>query len=538
MSQDDPEQERSGAVPRGHPIIAAAEFDALLFDLDGVVTRTADVHAHCWKRVFDAFLTRCAARSGQPAAPFDIERDYRAYVDGKPRHDGIRSFLASRGIELPLGSPGDDPDLDTVSALADRKNACFRSRLKSHGIGVYETSVALIRRARSLGLRTAVVSASKNCADVLEAAGLADLFDARVDGCELARLQLSGKPAPDSFVEAAQRLGSAPERTVVFEDAVAGVEAGKRGGMGLVVGVDRGQESDALRRHGADLVVADLGEIALSERTVGSAQAVGMDSALDDFERITDRIGDKTLAVFLDYDGTLTPIVERPENALLPTATKVVLDRLARLCPVAVISGRKRPDVERLVGLPAVTFAGSHGFDIVSPRVGHIEPPEARSFVPDIESAVLDLRTRLADIPGVIVEDKTFAAAVHYRLVAKAEIPAVEEAVAAVAADRPRLRRTEGKKVHELRPRLDWDKGKAVLWLLEALPIDTAKVLPLFIGDDETDEDAFAALRDQGITILVAEQPGESAAQYRLGSPDQVRTFLTRLADHLEAGPA
>lgn len=240
-----------------------APLAALIFDLDGVVTRTAAVHDAAWKAIFDEFLERRAARLGEPFRPFDPERDYRRYVDGKPRYEGVRDFLASRGVELPFGDPADPPERETVCGLGNRKNRAFLAHLEREGVAVFESSVAWIRAARANGLRVAVVTASRNGRAVLRAAGLEHLFDAVVDGLEAERLGLRGKPAPDALLLAAARLGVRPERAAVIEDALAGVEAARRGGFARVVGVDRGSSGAALRESGADVVVADLSELAL-----------------------------------------------------------------------------------------------------------------------------------------------------------------------------------------------------------------------------------------------------------------------------------
>lgn len=245
------------------PVIDLARFDAFLFDLDGVITRTAALHAAAWKRLFDEVL---AARGAGSSAPFDIEADYRRHVDGKPRAAGVRSFLAARGIALPVGAPADRADEDTVHGLGKRKNRYFQDLLGREGVRVYESAVIFVRESRSRGVRTAVVSSSRNCAAVLRAARLTALFDTRVDGVELERLGIPGKPAPDMFLEAARRLGAAARRSAVFEDATAGVEAARRGGFGLVVGIGAADHAPDLLARGADLVVADLAEIRLEGR--------------------------------------------------------------------------------------------------------------------------------------------------------------------------------------------------------------------------------------------------------------------------------
>jgi alpha,alpha-trehalase len=245
--------------------IDPSRFPAFAIDLDGVVTKTAAVHAAAWKRLFDELLARRAGdRSWQP---FDADREYRVYVDGKPRREGLRSFLASRGISLPEGAPGDAGELDTIHGLAARKNRYVLERLAAHGVEVFDDAVAFLRNARARGIHLAVVTASQNCAAVLAAARLTDAFDVRVDGNELARLGLRGKPAPDSFLAAARQLGMAPRQVVVLEDAIAGVKAGRAGGFGLVIGVDRTGHAEELEDAGADAVVASLDELDLGADT-------------------------------------------------------------------------------------------------------------------------------------------------------------------------------------------------------------------------------------------------------------------------------
>ncbi|MGB7971089.1 MAG: beta-phosphoglucomutase family hydrolase [Candidatus Deferrimicrobiaceae bacterium] len=241
--------------------LSSGRFDAVLFDLDGVLTATAKMHATCWKRLFDEFLAERAAATGEPTTPFDIVEDYKRYVDGKLRYEGVRSFLGSRGIELPEGTPDEPPGSGTICGLGNRKEAMVQDMLEADGVDVYEGSVKLVELVRSRGLRTAVVSASKNCKAVLEAARMSDLFDQVVDGEVAERLRLPGKPEPATFLAAAERLGVAPERAVVVEDAISGVQAGRAGGFGLVVGVDRTGDPDSLRQSGADIVVKDLGEL-------------------------------------------------------------------------------------------------------------------------------------------------------------------------------------------------------------------------------------------------------------------------------------
>jgi beta-phosphoglucomutase family hydrolase len=234
---------------------------ACLFDLDGVLTQTAKVHAAAWKEMFDAYLHQRAQRSGEPFREFDAVADYDAYVDGKPRYDGVRSFLASRGIELPQGTPDDPPGAETVDGLGNRKNELVLKLIHDQGVQAYEGSVRYVRAARDAGFPRAVVSSSANCRDVLRAAAIEDLFDAVIDGVVAAQEGLGGKPAPDTFLAGARALDVQPREGAVFEDALAGVQAGRAGGFGFVVGVDRVGQRDALLAHGADIVVEDLAEL-------------------------------------------------------------------------------------------------------------------------------------------------------------------------------------------------------------------------------------------------------------------------------------
>ncbi|HKB33464.1 MAG TPA: beta-phosphoglucomutase family hydrolase [Candidatus Dormibacteraeota bacterium] len=234
---------------------------ACLFDLDGVITKTAVVHAQAWKAMFDAYLKQRAETSGEAFRPFDNVADYDEYVDGKPREEGVRSFLASRHITLPEGGEDDPPEAETIHGLGDRKDQLFLHLIRTNGVEAYEGSIRYLHAAREAQLKLAVVTSSKNCTEVLRAARLDGMFDAQVDGNVAHEKRLAGKPAPDTYLEAARMLGSTPPRSAVYEDALAGVAAGHAGGFGLVVGVDRVGQAAALRRHGADVAVKDLADL-------------------------------------------------------------------------------------------------------------------------------------------------------------------------------------------------------------------------------------------------------------------------------------
>lgn len=235
-----------------------ARIQACLFDMDGVITKTAVVHAAAWKQAFDEFLER---RYGAGFTPFDSEHDYNEYVDGKPRADGVRSFLESRDIRLPEGSPEDTGEQETVQGLGNRKNALLLEKIRTTGVEAYPSTLRYVRAARQRGIRTAVVSSSVNCRAILRSVQAEDLFDVRVDGLIAAERGLAGKPHPDTFLAAADELGVKASASAVFEDALAGMDAGRSGHFGYVVGLDRVGQADALRAHGADIVVPDLADL-------------------------------------------------------------------------------------------------------------------------------------------------------------------------------------------------------------------------------------------------------------------------------------
>ncbi|WP_409427060.1 beta-phosphoglucomutase family hydrolase [Mycobacterium sp. SMC-11] len=251
----------AGSPEGGHVLGLPETVRACLFDLDGVLTDTASVHTRAWKSMFDAYLSARAERTGEPFVPFDAEGDYRRFVDGRKRDDGVRAFLASRGITLPDGADDDPPDAETVHGLGNRKNEAFRVTLQADGVEVFEGSRRYLAAVTAAGLATAVVSASANAGDVLALTGLEKFIAQRVDGVTLRTEHIAGKPAPDSFLRAAQLLGVTPTAAAVFEDALSGVAAGRAGGFGFVVGVDRVGQRDDLLSHGADVVVTDLDQL-------------------------------------------------------------------------------------------------------------------------------------------------------------------------------------------------------------------------------------------------------------------------------------
>jgi len=508
----------------------APKLAAVLFDMDGVITDTAEAHMAAWKQLFDAYLKG----RDQNAETFS-EADYRRYVDGKPRYDGVKSFLASRDIELPFGDPADDPEMETICGLGNRKNRHFREWLANSRIEVFPGSRALLAELEAAGIRTAVFSSSKNAADVLESAGVLDRFEVKVDGQDMAEADLPGKPDPAIMLRASDQLGTSPKRTAIIEDAISGVEAGAAGGFAQVVGVDREGHGAALEEAGADLVVGDLAELAVGD---GPRLVVRMTRSTPLVREARDellaRAEGKRLAVFLDYDGTLSPIVENPEDAVLGDGMRAALSRLAARMPVSIVSGRDLKDVQAFVQDDSLYYAGSHGFDLAGPGGWREVVDKGETFLPTLKAAAESLENRLASIDGARVERKRFSLAVHFRQVAENEEEAVAQSVGKTIAEHDDLRASGGKKVFDIKPRIDWHKGRAVLSLLTTLDLDSDDVLPIYVGDDTTDEDAFRSLSDRGLGIVVRDGADRrTSARFALEDTDDVERFLLWLATEI-----
>jgi trehalose-phosphatase len=529
------------------PVISPARHHAVIFDLDGVITDTASVHAAAWRRLFDDFLGGRPDTPGEDHRPFTDE-DYLAYVDGRSRFDGVSALLRSRGVYLPAGNPHDPADRPTRHGLGNRKDGYFRHLLATEGVRVFPGTVALIRQLRHHSIAVAVVSASRNCGEVLAAAGLTDLFSVRVDGVVADALRLPGKPDPALFIEAASRLGVPPAEAVVVEDARVGVLAGHRGGFGLVIGVDRTGDPAALRAAGADVVVSDLAEVTVSSADPADATAAtrgrptlsSLPDALTVWETVlAPRLAGRRIAVFCDFDGTLSPIVDHPDAAFLPAGTRGVLARLARHCPVGVISGRDLTDVRARVGLSGLWYAGGHGVELAGPHGVHDVMPEAEKARPVLARAAAELADRLGDVPGVFLEPKHFTLSVHYRAVAPERVAEVVDSVEQAAAHHPELVVLSGRRVAELQPDIDWDKGQALRWLLNRFDDSGAgpRLLPVYAGDDITDEYALEEIRDNGIGVVVrSDEHGDrpTAAYVAVADPAALCRLLARFADLLE----
>ena len=524
--------------------MGAYSFEAVVFDLDGVITQTAKVHSAAWKQAFDEYMKIRQERDGEDFNEFTSE-DYLHYVDGKPRYEGVKSFLESRDIFVSYGTPEDPPEEETVCGIGNRKNLKFTEVLEIDGAEVYQSTVDFVKNLRKAGIHVGVASSSKNCEVILEKAGLSDLFETRVDGVVSAELGLNGKPEGDIFIKAAVNMGVHPSKAVVVEDATSGVAAGRNGGFALVLGVAREDNKDALFANGADMVVTDLAEITLKDveawftRVPPHIDAV-WNKAIDDQDSPNINpilkqsagewlAGDKKPVFFLDYDGTLTPIVSRPEDAKISQEMKDIVIELTKKYSVTIVSGRARSDVQELLGIEGLVYAGSHGFDIFGSDIQMINP-DAEKMIPVIASLREGIEKEVGSIEGCIIENKNFSFAVHYRLVDESKyFEKIKKCCEDAIAPHQGLRLMHGKKVFEILPAFDWDKGKAVRFVVKALGYNWDDVVVVYIGDDTTDEDAYRMIRTRGVPIHVSTEDKPSLAYFKVKNPDEVGQLFKKL---------
>lgn len=419
-------------------------------------------------------------------------------------------------------------DLDAVifeldAVVADPASVHAVSRVVPH-------SVRLIQALRECGYRTAVVASSRNGGAILRSAGLEALFDVCVDGSEADRMGLRDKPAPDAFLYAARLLHVPPQRSAVIEGTLAGTDAACAGEFALVVALTDSDEPQTYLDHGAAGVLTDLAAVTVAEMDCRSRPAAALPSALAALPQILQ--ARRELLMLLDYDGTLTPIVERPELAVLAPGTRAILRDLASIMPVAVVSGRDLGMLRDLVDVPGLVYVGDHGFDMTDLAGENHHLEAVRDYLPVLDAVEQYLREGLAGVAGALLERKRSSIAVHFRLVAEADVPQVRARVQEVLSAHSQLKVTPGKKVVEIQPGLDWDKGKAVEWLLPQLDA-SGRRHPIYIGDDMTDENAFRVVCRRGTGILVREDDHPTTAHYALEDSEEVRLFLQRLAQSL-----
>lgn len=476
-------------------------YSAVILDLDGVLTATRSLHFEAWKEM----LT--------PITPF-TEEDYEKYVDGKPREAGLKTFLQSRGIIK---------DEEEVKSLGEKKNELYLKALDEKGLVIFADALRALKKWKLQKMPLAVVSSSKNTTKILERLGINNFFDVQIDAVIGANLNLQGKPAPDYFLEAARQLGKSPRDCVIVEDAVAGIEAGVNGKFKTVIGIYRpGQTpAKALEEAGADFVITSLEDIFTLKP-----------NALKNWNKFQNIINGKELALFLDFDGTLSEIVTDFQQAKIVDSIRPILEKTSKSIKIAIISGRDRQDVKSRVGVDNLFFAGCHGYDISGPGCFHFQVEEAESAAPEIEKASDHIIKMAESYDGLRLEKKKYLTAVHFRGVDPKKHPELKTKIKSIIENFENLEARHGKMVIEIAPKVSWNKGEAVKKLCEVLDLNHEHTVAVYIGDDLTDEDVFCELKSWGVGIKVGVEKMEgTCADFSLKNPEEVGSFLAQVEE-------
>ncbi|MCM2349293.1 MAG: trehalose-phosphatase [Bacteriovoracaceae bacterium] len=508
---------------------------AFIFDLDGVLTETHDLHAKAWERMFNEFLLK---RRDSPHADdeilddFDPHRDYQEFLDGKPRFEGVRGFLTSRNIHLNEGTSLDDISANTIQGLGLKKNTYYQKILEREGPHLIQESFSFIQKLKDHGIPMAVVSSSMNCRLILNEAEIDQYFQVIVDPQVAGAKNLKGKPSPDYFLEASRELHLSPEECAVVEDSLAGIKSGRKGHFKKVYGINIYKDQHVLKRLkdvGADQVVSSLWEINEAK------DFLDLPDAKTCFEAIFPHDNKENYFLFLDFDGTLSPIVLDPNKARPLEGISELIHTCSQYLPVCIITGRDTGVIKKMLSLPQVYYAACHGFEISGQDGYHYELKEAHDLIPLLDDAQLKLTKELGPIEDLLIERKKFGLAFHYRMIkSPADIATIREAIRDYCFEHPSLRYMSGEAVIEILPRLNWDKGKAILKLYDVLHLDPKQNPPLYFGDGRTDEDAFREMRNWGVPILASMEKRPSLARYHLKGPEEIKKFLKMMCDYFQ----
>ncbi len=481
--------------------------------MDGVVTQTATLHFDAWKIILDEYVTNLDKKNR-----LFSEDEYWSYLDGMPRKEGLSNFLKERKIGY---------HQDILEQLCDKKNELLHRMLFNQSVKYFSDTIQFIEFLLAHNYQIALISSSKNCIPILESAQIKHLFPIYVDGIISEELNLRGKPEPDIFLEAAKRLKLLPRECVIIEDALAGVKAGKKGGFGGVIALDRRNKlHHQFRQLGADYILPNLASAQnlFYFPTSRTAPLKTGTQALKSILRLSKL--NYQFVIFLDYDGTLTPIRERPSEAVLSNSMHYCLNHLSRHYPTVIMSGRELKNLQKLINIASLFYSGNHGFEFEGPQYSY---EIGQGFKEEIKEVYDSLYQCLFSIPDCFIENKTFSLSVHYRLVEKKYRHLIEKEIERIMVEHPHLKKHLGKKVYEIRPNINWNKGIASTSILNRFKAKNHKLIPIYIGDDVSDEDAFEAFKATGITIKVAEKLHHTKAHYYLDSPLEVQNFLTQL---------
>ena len=489
----------------------------IIFDMDGVVTQTATLHFEAWKTTLDEFLLELNPTENK----LFTEEDYFYYLDGMPRNEGLSNFLTSRKIT------SYNHQAKWIRQLSDKKNKYFQKLLKKQPVDYFSDTLQFIEFLLLHKYQIALISSSKNCVPILQSANIEHLFPVYVDGIISEQLNIAGKPEPDIFLEAAKRLKLPPQECLVIEDALSGVKAAKNGQFGKVIALDRNKKLyPQFLELKPDYILPDLSKAQqLFNIEIRHKQPMYGLTALPSIHRLMKHC--YQFIIFLDYDGTLTPIVERPEQAILSPSMHDCLNSLSQEYLTVIISGRELNDLKGHIKISTLFYSGNHGLEFIGPQSYYQMGAEFKEEIGELYDC---LSQKLKQISGCLIENKTFSLSVHYRLVDNENVKLIEKQIDAALANYPRLKKHYGKKVYEIRPNILWNKGIASNAILEKFKLNNPHLIPIYIGDDVSDEDAFEVFQTKGITIKVEQNPSDTKANYFLNSPLEVQRFLTQLS--------
>ncbi len=503
---------------------------AIIIDMSGVLINTTLTDKKAWEKVFNQLLKSHNARY------LFNEEDYYTFIEGKPKYERIQNYLNRLNISLPNGNPDDSPGYHSIYGLEKKKSKVFTQLLNKGELKVYEKAIEQVHSWKEKGLRIAVVSSDENFKKALVSMEMDHLFDIIIERHASRKKGLKEKPEADLYIQAAKELNLPPESCVLFDDTIQGLRAGSKGNFGLVVGVSRADNRKLLSENGADVVIDDFDEIdLLNDPDIKAWFEQPTPPFASEYVKIGDAVYEKTPVLFLDYDGTLTPIVQRPEAAVISDEMKEVLNECASKFTVAAVSGRDMDDLKSRIKLENMIYAGSHGFRISGPEGLYMEHEKTDEILPRLDAIEKKLQDVFSEgVEGVQIERKRYAIAIHYRNAEEKDVPFIRQKSFEAIEQSEGFKIGEGKKILEIKPDIDWHKGKAVLWILEKLGLnDTGKYVPIYIGDDTTDEDAYRALKGKGFGIQVGPGAEQTAAQFKLKNVYQVRLLLKELVNFI-----
>lgn len=493
----------------------------IIFDMDGVITQTATLHFKAWKITIENFFTQIFDEK-----KLFTENDYFHYLDGMTRKEGVANYFLNIGLSEDM-LKGIYKNLEEcIEDLCKKKNTLLLQILSEETVECFPDSLKFIEFLLLQDYKIGLISSSKNCLPILKKTQIDNIFSVYVDGLFCEQMNLPGKPHPAIFLEAAKRLDLLPEECLIVEDAIAGVCAAKKGGFG-VVALDRKNKlyKDFLKFQ-PDFVLNDLS----SNQTFLYHQLrkhATLQPGFKSLSCIMDLIeNENQLAIFLDYDGTLTPIVETPDKAVLSQRMFHCLTQLSQNYLTVIMSGRELKNLKKLINVPTIFYSGNHGLEFIAPNDEIVSYQVGEEFKEELSFVYLHLVSLLRTIEGCIVENKKYSLSIHYRLVSESKHLYISQVIDEVLSDCPNLIRHSGKKVFEIRPNIIWNKGVASAFILNNLKLKNPNIIPLYIGDDLSDEDAFETFDKGGITIKVMDQPETTKAHYFLNSPSEVENFL------------